>query len=90
MRELGRAGVRRGRRGPHHHPGPAADRPRELARRQFSAPAPDRLWVADFTCYVLMTVLRHGRASTALYIRNLVTGEVTASGPIPENDASPA
>jgi hypothetical protein len=36
--------------------------------------------------YILMTVLPHGRASTALYIRNLVTGKVTASWPIPEND----
>jgi hypothetical protein len=36
--------------------------------------------------YVVMTVSRHGRASTALYIRNLVTGKVTASWPIPEND----
>jgi hypothetical protein len=36
--------------------------------------------------YVLMTVLRHGRASTALCIRNLITGKVTASWPIPAND----
>jgi hypothetical protein len=36
--------------------------------------------------YVLMTVLPHDRASCALYIRNLVTGKVTASWPIPGND----
>ena len=35
--------------GPHHGAGPAADRPADLVRRQFSPAAPDRLWVADFT-----------------------------------------
>ena len=47
MRELGRAGVRRGRRGP-HHPRPGCRQACDLVRRHFSAPAPDRLWVADF------------------------------------------
>jgi len=36
--------------------------------------------------YVLMRVLSRDRASTALYIRNLVTGKVVASWPIPDND----
>jgi putative transposase len=49
MRELGLAGVRRGRRVRTTVPGPAAARPRDLVRRRFSPPAPDRLWVADFT-----------------------------------------
>jgi putative transposase len=30
-------------------PAPAAERPADLVRRQFSPAAPDRLWVADFT-----------------------------------------
>ncbi len=49
MRELGLAGARRGRTVRTTIPGPAAARPADLVRRRFSPPAPDRLWVADFT-----------------------------------------
>jgi putative transposase len=49
MRELGLAGVRRGKRIRTTIPEPAAARPADLVRRRFSPPAPDRLWVADFT-----------------------------------------
>ena len=49
MRDLGLAGARRGRRVRTTIPGAAAARPADLVRRRFSPPAPDRLWVADFT-----------------------------------------
>ena len=49
MRELGLAGARRGKRSRTTVPDPAAARPADLVRRRFSPPAPDRLWVADFT-----------------------------------------
>jgi putative transposase len=49
MRELRLAGVRRGKRRRTTVPDPAAARPADLVRRRFSPPAPDRLWVADFT-----------------------------------------
>jgi putative transposase len=49
MRELGLAGARRGKRVRTTVPGPAAARPADLVRRQFSPAAPDRLRVADFT-----------------------------------------
>jgi putative transposase len=49
MRELGLAGARRGKRRRTTVPDPAAARPADLVRRGFSPPAPDRLWVADFT-----------------------------------------
>ena len=49
MRELGLAGVRRGKRIRTTIPEPAAARAPDLVRRRFSPPAPDRLWVADFT-----------------------------------------
>ncbi len=49
MRELGLAGARRGKRRRTTIPDPAAARAADLVRRQFSPPAPDRLWVADFT-----------------------------------------
>ena len=49
MRELGLAGARRGKRTRTTVPDPAAARPADLVGRRFSPPAPDRLWVADFT-----------------------------------------
>ena len=49
MRELGLRGARRGKRVRTTVPGPAAARPADLVGRQFSPPAPDRLWVADYT-----------------------------------------
>jgi len=33
----------------HHHPRPHRHRAADLVGRDFSAPAPDRLWVCDFT-----------------------------------------
>jgi putative transposase len=49
MRELGLAGARRGERRRTTVPDPAAARPADLVERKFTRPAPDRLWVADFT-----------------------------------------
>jgi putative transposase len=49
MRELGLRGVRRGKKVRTTVPDPAAGRPADLVRRQFSPAAPDRLWVADYT-----------------------------------------
>jgi putative transposase len=49
MRELSLAGARRGKRRRTTVPDPAAARPADLVGRRFSPPAPDRLWVADFT-----------------------------------------
>jgi putative transposase len=49
MRELGLQGARRGRKVRTTVADPAATRPADLVRRQFSPPAPDRLWVADYT-----------------------------------------
>jgi len=50
MRELGLVGVvRGGHKTRTTTPDPAAERPKDLVRRNFSAPAPNRLWVADLT-----------------------------------------
>jgi putative transposase len=49
MRELGIAGVVRGKPRRTTTPAPTADRPADLVERDFSAPAPNRLWVADLT-----------------------------------------
>jgi putative transposase len=50
MRELGLRGVVRGRRSVRTTlPDAASDRPADLVARQFRAPGPNRLWVADLT-----------------------------------------
>lgn len=49
MRELGRVGVRRGRGVRTTVPGKDGRRAGDLLDRDFTAPAPNRRWVADFT-----------------------------------------
>ena len=50
MRQLGLRGVVRGQRSVRTTlPDPASDRPADLVARQFRAPGPNRLWVADLT-----------------------------------------
>jgi putative transposase len=52
MRSHGVTGVRRGKKHRTTICGDRADRPSDLVDRDFTAAAPDRLWVADFT-YVM-------------------------------------
>ena len=49
MRDLGLRGARRGKKVCTTVADPAAARPADLVRRQFSPAAPDRLWVAGYT-----------------------------------------
>jgi putative transposase len=49
MRQLGLRGAVRGRRVRTTAPDAGAARPGDLAQRQFTVEAPNRLWVADFT-----------------------------------------
>ena len=49
MRELGLSGVVRGHKVRTTVPDPAAERAPDLVKRAFVAPAPNRVWVADFT-----------------------------------------
>ncbi|MEU7769631.1 IS3 family transposase [Nocardia sp. NPDC049190] len=49
MRDLGLRGALRGRVKRTTIADPAADRPDDLVRRKFNPPAPNVLWVADFT-----------------------------------------
>jgi putative transposase len=78
MRELGIAGVVRGRKQTTTVPA-HVDRPEDLVNRRFTAPAPNRLWVADLT-YV-RTV--HGFAYTAFvtdaFSRRIVGWAVSSS-----------
>jgi len=64
MAELGLAGITRSARKRTTVPAATASRPEDLVERNFSAPAPNRLWVADLTyvstwsgfCYVAFVV----------------------------------
>jgi len=49
MRDHGLVGVQRGTRKRTTTPDPAAPRPADLVKRNFTASAPDRLWLADIT-----------------------------------------
>lgn len=49
MRDLGLTGVVRGKRTRTTRPSDVCERPADLVGRAFSAPAPNRLWVADLT-----------------------------------------
>jgi putative transposase len=57
MRELGLAGARRGKRRRTTIADAAAARPADLVQRKFTRPAPDRLWVADFTYSAQLAVM---------------------------------
>ena len=70
MRSLGIRGVVRGGKRRTTTPAPAADRPTDLVMRDFTAPAPNRLWVADLTyvatwagfCYAAFIIDAYSRA----------------------------
>ena len=49
MRQAGLHGVRRAKGPRTTVPGPLSERPADLVRRQFTAPEPNCLWVADIT-----------------------------------------
>jgi len=57
MRELGLQGARRGRQVRTTTPDPGAARPPDLVNRAFTPPAPNRLWVADFTYSAQLAVM---------------------------------
>jgi putative transposase len=80
MRKLGLRGVRRGgwKKPRTTVPDPSQDRPADLVNRDFAPPAPDRLWVVDFT----FVSTRAGTAYTALVIdafARLIPGWRTAA-----------
>ena len=66
MRKLGLRGVRRGgwKKVRTTHSDPSQPRPADLVKRDFAPPAPDRLWVVDFTFVPTWA----GTAYTALVI----------------------
>ena len=80
MRKLGLRGVRRGgwKKPRTTVADPSQQRPADLVNRDFAPPAPDRLWVVDFT----FVATRAGTAYTALVIdafARLIAGWRTAA-----------
>jgi putative transposase len=59
MRDLGLRRVKRAKRAFTTRPDPAAAKPADLVRRQFTAAAPRWPWVADTTYWDSRAVLRH-------------------------------
>jgi putative transposase len=70
MRQLGIRGVVRGAKRPTTTPAEPDQRPADLVNRDFTAPAPNRLWVADLTyvatwagfCYTAFIIDAYSRA----------------------------
>lgn len=79
MRSLGLRGVRRSKRVFTTRPDPAAARPADLVRRQFTAAAPRRLWVADITYVRTWQGFAYVAFITDVYSRRITGWNVAAT-----------
>jgi putative transposase len=79
MRELGLRGVIRGKPKFTTVAGNAADRPRDLVDRRFSAGAPNRLWVADLTYVRTWSGFVYVAFITDVYSRMIVGWQASRS-----------
>jgi putative transposase len=79
MRELGLRGVIRGKPKFTTVAGDAADRPRDLVDRRFSAGAPNRLWVADLTYVRTWSGFVYVAFITDVYSRMIVGWQASRS-----------
>jgi putative transposase len=77
MRELGIAGAAAGRKKPRTTvPGAAGERPADLLDRDFTAPAPNRRWVADITYVPTACGFAYTAFVTDLFARKIVGWQV--------------
>jgi putative transposase len=84
MRELGIHGVVRGTRRRTTTPAEPDQRPADLVNRQFTAPAPNRLWVADLTyvatwagyCYTAFIIDAYSRAIVGWRVARTLRAEL--------------
>jgi len=77
MRELGIAGAAAGRKKPRTTvPGAAGERPADLLDRDFTAPAPNRRWVADITYVPTACGFAYTAFVTDLFSRKIVGWQV--------------
>jgi putative transposase len=79
MRTQGLRGVRRSKKVLATRPGPAAARPADLVRRQFTATAPRRLRVADITCVRTWQGFAYVAFITDAYSRRIAGWNVAAT-----------
>ena len=79
MRELGIAGVVRTKKKRTTFPAVGVERPADLVRRVFSAPAPNRLWVADLTYVPTVTGFAYVAFVTDAFSRAIVGWAVSSS-----------
>ena len=79
MRTLGLAGATRTRRTRTTRPAPVGQRPADLVERVFTAPAPNRLWVADLTYVWTRTGFVYTAFVTDVFSRAIVGWRVSAS-----------
>jgi putative transposase len=79
MRGLGLRGVRRCKKVFTTHPDPAAARPQDLVKRQFTAVAPRRLWVADITYVRTWQGFAYVAFITDVYSRRITGWNVAAT-----------
>ena len=79
MRELGLRGVMRGKPRRTTVADTAGERPRDLVERRFSAPAPNRLWVADLTYVRTWSGFVYVAFVTDAYSRRIVGWQASRS-----------
>ena len=79
MGELGVAGVVRGKPKRTTIPAEQAERPADLVKRHFAAPAPNQLWVADITYIRTAQGFAYAAFVTDVYARVIVGWAVSAS-----------
>jgi putative transposase len=72
MRGLGLQGVRRGKKVRTTTPGTDGHRASDLLRRDFTAPAPNRRWVADFTYVAAWSGIVYAALVVDIYSRAIV------------------
>jgi putative transposase len=72
MRQLGLHGVRRGKKIRTTTPGKDGQRAGDLLNRDFTAPAPDRRWVADFTYVATWAGIVYAAFVVDIYSRAIV------------------
>jgi putative transposase len=79
MDDLGIEGVTRGTKPRTTKPAPPAERPADLVKRDFSAPGPNRLWVADLTYVATWAGFAYTAFIIDVYSRRIVGWRVSAS-----------
>ena len=83
MREMGLQGVSRGKPIRTTVSGKAAPCPLDKVNRQFRAPAPNRLWVSDFTCVATWAGFVYVAFVIDAYARRIAGWRVSRTAPMP-------